>query len=85
MKRISREDVREIRRAAAVRAFVLHLLLFGGAVALGLATGLDWDYFWLFAGWTIGVALHAVTAAVSAFFLFGPRDEERIGEVEPAR
>jgi hypothetical protein len=52
------------RRVAALKGFYIHLAVFVAVlvalVAINVATGRPWWVIWVFLGWGIGVAAHAL-------------------------
>ena len=61
-------DTRQIetarRRVAEIEAFYIHLAVFAGVLVLltgvNIATGDAWWVHWVFLGWGVGVAAHAL-------------------------
>lgn len=62
---VDRESVASAqRRVAALKGFYIHLFVYAAVViglfALNAATGDEWWVQWVFFGWGIGVAAHAI-------------------------
>jgi phosphotransferase system glucose/maltose/N-acetylglucosamine-specific IIC component len=75
------QTLRAIRRAAGLRGFFAHLLVFAIVFCVAVLSGLDWHYFWPLTGWTIGLIFHAL-AAIGPGQLIGSEWEEiRIEEL----
>lgn len=81
MHRDTQRALRAIRRAAGMRGFIAHLLLFAAATGLAAILGLDWHYFWPLVGWTIGLAFHALAALGPGQWIGSAAEEAQVEQL----
>jgi hypothetical protein len=66
MDRDTKSAIRRTIGAAALWGLFAHLLLLALAYAINYAADLEWQLFYLLAGWSVGLLGHTVTALVAS-------------------
>ena len=75
------KTLRAIRRAAGMRGFLAHLLLFIGLLCLMLPYSLERQLFWPLVGWTIGLIFHGLAAIGPGQIIGSAWEEERLEQL----
>jgi hypothetical protein len=75
------KTLRAVRRNAGLRGLFAHLAIFAISFAFAFALNLDWRYFWLLIGWTLGLVLHGLAAIGPGQFIGARSDARRLREL----